>query len=257
LGVRTLVLAIGTLTFAACVAGDKPTITGEAVSDSTCADPEYLERREALNFCEVDDDCVEIEPEPCLTSYYANASTASESLHAVERELWARCGDTEPERCERQWLGPPRCRRGRCVPGELDRSVRGRCSSVRVQLFALDRPGSGFSESAYTPPKEAPRYGLARVDEPAPMSLRIEPGACVRYELFVDRPRPSPSWSRSSPSSTSAQTLTYDVEPGEYRLRIRGPEVSCALSITVTLHRGDGSQVPARYHGLFYDVDCE
>lgn len=238
--------------------GNKPVVVGGAASgDATCAAAEYRERREALNFCEVDGDCVEIEPEPCLTSYYANAATASESLHAVERELGARCGALEPEQCERGWLGPPRCRRGSCVPGSLDRSLRGHCSSVRAQLFELDRPGLVFSESAYKPPMEAPRFGLIRVDEPGTMTLQIEPGACVPYELFVDRPRSPSNWSRSIPPSTDAQTLTYSVEPGEYRLRIPGPEVACALSITVTLQRGDGSRVPARYHGLLYDMNCE
>ncbi|MFO7567104.1 MAG: hypothetical protein R6X02_30950 [Enhygromyxa sp.] len=255
-GVRSLVLAVGPLTFAACVVGDKPVVIGgTAVSDAVCAATEYRERREALNFCEVDDDCVEIEPEPCLTSYYANAATASESLDAVERELAARCGATEPQRCERQWLGPPRCRRGRCVPGELDRSVRGQCASTRVRLFELDRPELLFTHSGYPPPVGAPLTGLVHVDEPGTMTLRVEPGACVPYDLLLDHP---PTWwSRSVPPSTGAQTLTYEVEPGEYGLRIFGPEVSCPLSITVTLQRSDGSRVPARYHGLLYALDCE
>lgn len=232
-------------------------IAGTSRGDSACDVVDYRERRKALNFCEVDHDCVEIEPEPCLSSYYANAATASQSLRAVERELGVRCGATDLDRCDRQWLGPPRCRRGRCVSGELDRGTRERCSSVRAQLFEFDRPGLVYTESGHKPPMEAPRFGLIRVDEPGVMTLEVDPGGCVPYQLHIDRPRYATRWSRSIPASSGPQTLTYDVEAAEYRLRVWGPELSCPVTVTVTLHRDDGSRVPARYHGLLYDMDCE
>ncbi|MEZ4453986.1 MAG: hypothetical protein R3B09_31300 [Nannocystaceae bacterium] len=59
---------------------------------------------------------MEIEPESFLTSYYAHQASASGSLHDLEAALAARCGAPDPEGCLRRPLGPPRCRRGRCVP---------------------------------------------------------------------------------------------------------------------------------------------
>ena len=253
-------MATSVALLAGCVAGDKAVFVDAAsVRDATCSVGDYREQREALNFCEVDGDCVEIDPEPCLSTYYANAATASQSLRTLERELAAHCGLTEKDGCERGWLGPPRCQRGRCVPGASKRGwERTHCASFRAQLFELDRPGVVFTESGIQPPKEAPRLGLVRVDEAATMTLQIDPGTCVPYELHADRTRPSTGyWTQSAPPSTGAQTISFEVEPGEYRLRFPGPEVSCALSVSVSLQRADGSRVPARYHGLVYDEDCE
>ncbi|MFY0535744.1 hypothetical protein [Nannocystis pusilla] len=92
----------------------------------------YLQQRRAANFCDEDDDCVEIVPEQCLAPYYANAASAAASLRGVERELADRCGVITSPACVRLPLGIPRCRRHRCVTGELDREARKRCWPDRI-----------------------------------------------------------------------------------------------------------------------------
>jgi hypothetical protein len=254
--VRPLAQAVSALMLVACAARDESVLVGaDGEHDRTCAAEAYREQRRTLNFCVEDADCVEIVPEPCLSSYYANVASASAWLRDVERDLAARCGVADTARCVRRPLGPPRCRRGRCTPGRLAREERRRCSSMRLPLLELGRPTVLSAGPRGTPAPAPPERAFVRVDESGEMTLQIEAGACGPYELFVDRP-PS-SWERLIPRATGAQTVSLAVEPGEYRMFFRGLEVPCTLSITATLRRADGSPVAARYHGLRYTTDCE
>jgi len=248
-----LLRGAASLLLVACVARDEAVLVGSV--DLPCDAAEYVAHRRALNFCERDQDCVEVVPAPCLASYYANEATAAASLRDHERELAERCAVAPTASCQRPSLRPPRCRRGRCEPGGLDREERRRCWSGRLRVLELGRAALVHTGPDRPPTPETPQLALLRVDEPGRLTLRVEPGACSPYELLVQRPRSS--WSSLLPLTTGATTLTTSVTPGEHRIFARGPADPCPLTLTATLERIDGTPVDARYHGLRFDTRCE
>lgn len=250
---RLALAAAAALLVVACAPRDDHVFLGRpGVDASTCALADYLAQRRALNFCDDDADCVEIAPAPCLAPYYANRATASASLDAAEHALALRCDLAGT--CTRDVLGPPRCRRHRCVPGGLTRKQRQRCWSDRERVIELGRPAVIFTLPDRPPGRHDPQFAVLRVDEPAVAQIRVDAGACALSELALARP-PS-SWSRSYPASTS-QEINVDLEPGDHRISARGPDKSCPLTLTVTLQRSDGTPIAARYHGMSYWMNCE
>ena len=248
-----LALTAAALLFVACGPRDDHVFAGRpGAAASNCEFANYLAQRRALNFCDNDGDCVEIEPAPCLAPYYANRATASASLNATEDALALRCDLAST--CSRHVLGPPRCRRHRCVTTGLTRKQRQRCWSDRQRVIELGRPAVLFTLADHLPGRHDPQYAVLRVDEPAVAQIRVDAGACAPYELALERP-PS-SWSRGYPARTS-QEVSVDLEPGDHRISARSSNNSCPLTLTVTLQRRDGTPITARYHGLSYWLNCE
>ncbi|MCY1009869.1 hypothetical protein OV079_30775 [Nannocystis pusilla] len=243
------------LLVAACTARDEPVILGGDVSRTVdCDVGAYLQQRRAANFCDEDDDCVEIVPEQCLAPYYANAASAAASLRGVERELADRCGVITSPACMRLPLGVPRCRRHRCVAGELDREARKRCWPSRVPLLELGQSAVIYSRPEAPPVWNVSRSAHVRLDEPAILTLHIEPHGCVlsRIDLRLD-----PSWLREFAATDGAMTLTQELEAGEYLVLARNAGPSCPVELTAELHRTDGTAVPPKYHGLKYLIVCD
>ncbi|MEZ4452971.1 MAG: hypothetical protein R3B09_26160 [Nannocystaceae bacterium] len=247
--------AASLLLAAACAATDEPLVLAGEGSPTVCESAAYLQQRRAMNYCEEDDDCVEIVPEPCFTPYYGNAATASSSLRDVERELAGRCGVVTTPGCPRPPLGVPRCRLHRCVPGRLDRETRRLCWSIRIPLLEFGHGAVIYSRPSHPPIPDASRSAHVRLDEPGTLTLRIEPRKCALSEIeLTDR---ASGRILTFPAGAETMTLTEELDAGEYVVLARGPGPSCPIEVTAELHRAGGAPVPAKYHGLRYSVACE
>lgn len=255
MAVRSRVAAASLLLAAACAATDEPIIlAGDLPRSVECDTAGYLKQRRELNFCEEDDDCVEIVPEPCLASYYANAATAASSLRDVERALAGRCGVVTSQECSRPPLGVPRCRLHRCVPGRLDRETRRLCWPIRIPFLELGQ-GVVIHSRPSPPISDVSRSAHVRLDEPGTLTLHVEPRGCALSQIELKHR--SSAWIRTFPAGAEATTLSEELEAGEYVVLARGPGPSCPIEISAELQDVEGAAIPAKYHGLRYSVACE
>lgn len=219
---------------------------------------DYLAAREAANFCTSDDDCVELEPQPCLPAYHANIATVDRRLRAREAALAQTCG-VSTDNCDRPAAGAPSCQEGRCVTHHpSQRTDRGRrskhCWFERVRVLELDRPNILYLHGG--PPDRPPQRGRLLIDEPGDLTLTIDMRGCLRPHRVLG----------IGPKETLHETRDtlhiYRVQVRPRELTIFSPHATvpdrCDYAIvTPHLVRPDGTTVPAKHHGIGHQPWCE
>jgi hypothetical protein len=253
---RSLSIAAALL-LAACARPEPPFLLSSQARDAEAcvrAVSAYLPAREALAFCENDSDCVEIVPEPCLSSYYANVATAERSLASREKDLAAQCGVPESA-CVRTSLGWPRCDGGRCRRGGRVPRLRGMsCWAERWQIVTLDRPH--VLHAWRSPPDLAPENARLTVEAPGHLTVRVDWGDCTgdnELQVYELHPQP-PERQRLG----NLEVLRFPVSPGDYTFRLRPASINCEFAtLTAHLDRADGAPASGRFHGLEYQRLCE
>jgi hypothetical protein len=176
----------------ACAPAAPPLLASEQTSrGEPCqrAATTYLAARDALNFCTTDDDCVEVEPRPCLPAYHANIATADRSLRAAEATLAETCGVATTD-CARPSAGAPRCVESRCVPGRRPHRHRRpmSCWLERWRVLEFDHPNILHLRGGH--PGPLPRNARILVPEPGELTLDIDTNGCtLDVDLYPDTGR--------------------------------------------------------------------
>lgn len=213
----------------------------------------YLERRAALNHCEVDSDCAEMWPGVCPHgSYYIDRAADVSTLYALVDQIEGSC---ELPECEPPiWLGPGRCEDGVCVDGRTPPDDT--CWDIRVEYL---ESGGGFSTETVAGIRGSTPLHAIGAPAAGTLSLTVGWGDCSDCELRISEHN---SGMANLVQGTrervgERETIELPVTPGPYYLLGYSPTGPHRLTVSIEMLDSAGQRREADLHGVAWQRVCE